>query len=360
MDGRSNSLLFGRGGRRAFSLVELLVVIAIIALLVSILLPVLGQARRSSKQVQNLANLRQLGSATQAYGSDFQDRIWAFSWKGGVNYSPRDNGPPVQYTSSNDLDAAAQQAADIIRRRAEPGWPNFPTQPAWIPHVFYSHLVIMDYLAARLPEPIIRSPFDRVRQQWADALWDDPAHPELVPQRFNLPQERWPYSSSYETAPASYSPDRWTTDGGRLGHLGTEWGVYIYNPGTSGNYRLGGRRLGDVAYPSHKVHLFENVMRHDGRAERYWTHWRAKVCVLSFDSSVSLLATPDANQGGHLQPTNLGRRAPIRYVRAGTPDRGFPAWGDDDSTLLQPARYRWTIGGIRGADFGQGEPFGVQ
>jgi prepilin-type N-terminal cleavage/methylation domain-containing protein len=56
-----------RRGRRAFSLVELLVVIGIVALLVSLLLPVLSRAREAAESVKCRSNLRQLGQANSMY-----------------------------------------------------------------------------------------------------------------------------------------------------------------------------------------------------------------------------------------------------------------------------------------------------
>ncbi len=59
---------------RGFTLIELLVVIAIIALLIGILLPALGGARESSRQILALSNARSVAQSFSLYLGDNDDR----------------------------------------------------------------------------------------------------------------------------------------------------------------------------------------------------------------------------------------------------------------------------------------------
>ena len=57
--------------RKGFTLIELLVVIAIIAMLASMLLPVLLRARERARRVQCAGNLREIGLAMHMYASNW-------------------------------------------------------------------------------------------------------------------------------------------------------------------------------------------------------------------------------------------------------------------------------------------------
>lgn len=66
-------------GSQAFTLIELLVVIAIIALLISILLPSLRNAREQAKCTVCLSNMRQIGLALRMYATENRDGIPSMS-----------------------------------------------------------------------------------------------------------------------------------------------------------------------------------------------------------------------------------------------------------------------------------------
>jgi prepilin-type N-terminal cleavage/methylation domain-containing protein len=77
--------------RTGFTLIELLVVVAIIAVLISLLLPALGQARNLVKMTKCKTQLHQIYFSLSLYAQDNNDKIlygteWNFPWAG--DYDP--------------------------------------------------------------------------------------------------------------------------------------------------------------------------------------------------------------------------------------------------------------------------------
>src|SRR3954463_16783379 len=60
---------------RGFTLTELLVVIGLIAVLISLLFPVLGKVRSAAQSATCLSNLRQMGTAWAMYTSENKGRL---------------------------------------------------------------------------------------------------------------------------------------------------------------------------------------------------------------------------------------------------------------------------------------------
>lgn len=338
---------------RAFTLIELLVVVAIIALLIGILLPALGEARKSAKNLIDQTNLKQFGTVLGSYSADFQDTIFGFTVRKG-NFSNTEFTDLK--TAATDVDAAANQAVDIIRRRAGHDASTFPKITGWIPHVWYTHLTVQDYLAARLPEKMVVSPHDRARLYWQRMVVEEGVKPmefyakcpnAYKPLGSTSANQRWPFGSSYSLAIASFDKTGDPTQRLKV----AEWNS-VYTPGGA---VLGARKLGDVAFPGAKILKWTTAERGYRKFESFWGYPDSRSTVTMFDSSVQVVRTSAANVGA--DPNLPAQKTPLYwtynyYLGSQTvymPPPRAAAGGDD-----LEVRWAMTRSGLRGVDLPSG------
>jgi type II secretory pathway pseudopilin PulG len=127
----------------AFTLIDLLVVISIIALLVGILLPALGAARKSAQSAVCMSNLRQVGTTFAFYEGDNDGLLPPYrSYKPGIN--PNDAPYWFQYLPNaylaNNKDISKCPADELFDvKTGQPGRGPFETLDTGALVLYYSY-----------------------------------------------------------------------------------------------------------------------------------------------------------------------------------------------------------------------------
>ncbi len=165
--------MFKRKRRQGFTIIELLVVIAIIALLISMLLPAIGKARKNARKAISMSNLRQVLSASATYTTDNRSKPpFQLSYaRGGVKSS-----------TSGALEGAAtwSYGGKNCNKYWGTQYPNFDIEAADRPLNKYLYPNVECY-APPPPAKLPANAEDRTSLQFP--VYHDPSDRELTYQR---------------------------------------------------------------------------------------------------------------------------------------------------------------------------------
>lgn len=372
-------------GTEGFTLIELLIVIAIIALLIGILLPALGEARRYAKLVVCQANEKSYATAVNSYASERKDRLPGMDWRRGTK-PPRDipgksfaewpQAPDAVFAT--DQEAAAHQVVYIIRKKTGLPEDKAAVPPGWIPYILYSHIPLNDFIGGNLPSPVASCSEDAWRQSIA-RNWKDPEATGL-PYPANggdgsNSNWRWPFSTSYQIHSAHWGPQKagyqvMSPESGKLLTPAMWYPTGSPPAGGGGSYyassgdpnlpnQYGMNKLSDVRFPSQKTVASDEFARHFGRRPQYYSSPDARQPLMFYDGSVRVIRTGDCTPGW--DPSSAGRRqnmsARLSYVKDRQPydPQLFPSFSNNPEKYKVVAGwYKYTRGGLLGWDIPRG------
>jgi len=271
---------------RAFTLIELLVVISIIAILISMLLPALGQARKSGQRIGSLQNLRSNGTYMAGYAVQNKDCF--------VNpFQPRPLCP-------GDNNGTYISWVWVQNDECNYGWAYGPTLYSncgtesygyhWIAHTLFQDQDV----SSRSKSSV--APADRALQNWFRTNSDSNAQTDLT----------WIFPSSYW-----YPPVFWQ----EASHFSGTTRTYGK---PKDHYFVRRNTFSECTFPSKKVMIFE-AKDFVETGQPMWNSIYAKPQVLMADGS--------------------GRTVIMSDVYATT-----AAPGDPDSALLPSPAGLWNPG----------------
>lgn len=314
---------------RAFTMLELVVLLCVLGMVAALLVLGASESRRQGGLGQSLANIKRLGASSFSYAGDHQNLTATFWWSQTEGHS--EFSDLEQQRLEGGIASASAQAIDIVRRLHDE---SVPRVDGWVPFIFYSPLVLIEYLGERLPSPWLVSPGEKAALGWQDDV--------------DLPNNhtRWRYYSSYELSTGMFE-DEGEFDGTyqdrrlRQSATHTTWTV-PHNP------LLGRRSAEDFRFPSEKVYAYERYQWFFGPRDAFCLHPEARIPVLYADGRAEPAVVGEANTGW--DPRR--ERSDVSTRMAYEPLDWEPPSLSDGSLDVIVGRIRWTRGGGKGRDFG--------
>ncbi len=334
--------------RRAFTLIELLVVVAIIALLIGILLPALGNARRTAQGLVSQANLRSLGQIQAVYAGEHRDSL--------IN----------PFNTSRVSGGFMSGGWGSVRKPGRAGVYIFGDTGKWYTEMYAFHwyslvggwLSESDYASEVQFAPLDVDLITRVEAMW----YESPT--------FTLNNGIW--DGSYVLSPTMwFAAERYKND--------SRPNAYA----NSGPRSMAKRnRMSDVAFSSLKVMMWErfdwtsktrkpsvfnpafpdfgaNDLGSEMRSPQ-WNNTEAEPAVVTVDGSVSKVSMEKLKQLATSEnvatkrafsPTDLWNPSLATLRRYGMHEDGFEIGHAESGRGLYPAYFWATRDGIRGRDF---------
>lgn len=292
--------------RRGFTLIELLVVISIIALLISLLLPALGNARRGARIAKCTANQKQHSQALANYASQNNDRLLNAPESPGPDSSPLGSkGRPANFFAVLGLFPTNGWAFNSGGGDGDPGISSVPAlypqgrSPDWAYDDMKNSSMYDFYLVqlgpymvegegpAMLQEVFISPSDTSVRESWE--AWrglirqDNGAlqHPgatamaSIYTGSYRYPQQNMITPSFFAIDIRSGALSQEFRTNSMAARLQTQYVTY--------------NRVSDIAFPDRKVVFFSMFSIHDPGPLRYWCEEGVTSTIAVADGSARAL-----------------------------------------------------------------------
>ncbi|MCA9277766.1 MAG: hypothetical protein H6815_03160 [Phycisphaeraceae bacterium] len=323
-----------------FVIGELVATLVVLLVVVAVLIPALLNMRRNARLAGDMGKLHAINGWMLSYAADSNDDFATIWWQGGVTYAA---SLPQLMLASDDLQAGANQAAEIIRTVGDR--PDFQRVTGWLAQARYAHLVLVQYAGLPLPSTDFVSTGDVHRMNWTkdpENKFENNFWIPYQPAYSGNSSRRWPYSTSFE-----YNPAIWDNSdvGSRASNSSSS--VTSYSVASGADLRPHART--EARYPSQKAVVYDQNAWHFDRSGHFFWFDEARLPILFADGHVSVrvIANSNMSMNPNFPLSTISHTSSVYTPRTYDPPtpNGSPSWALSD-------HIRWTRAGLKGRDFG--------